>query len=71
MKKSKKMKLNNKLIELARINLDRSDREKLQSISGLDKMSSVYAVLQGKRKVNQFQYDVFQKYILAKSSINV
>jgi hypothetical protein len=61
------MKLNNQLVELARINLDRSDRVRIRDIAGFEKMSSVYLALRGKRNVSKFQYDLIQKYITSKS----
>lgn len=55
--------LNKQLIDAGRKHLTKEDRISIHERSGVI-ISGVYAALQGKRKLNNRQYDVFQNVIL-------
>jgi len=56
-------KLNPQLIETAQQVLTKKDRLAIFERCSFDKVSSVYAALQGKRKVSNTDYDVIQDVI--------
>ena len=65
--KTTNMVLNEDLVRLAKIYINKEDKINLAQLTGI-KMSGVYNAIRGGRNLNPEHYDVFQSYILKKSN---